>query len=83
MAATTSNFDSTSLIPPSGFPGRPEESQSESDFQVIRRNGSFSPFDSSKISVAITKAFVAVEGTGATSLSSNSRDGRIADPADC
>jgi len=66
MAATTSNFDSTSLIPPSGFSGRPEESQSESDFQVIRRNGSFSPFDSSKISVAITKAFVAVEGTGAT-----------------
>jgi ribonucleoside-diphosphate reductase alpha chain len=66
MAATTSNFDSTTLIPPSGFPGRPEESQSESDFQVIRRNGSFSPFDSSKISVAITKAFVAVEGTGAT-----------------
>jgi ribonucleoside-diphosphate reductase alpha chain len=66
MAATTSNFDSTSLIPPSGFPGGPEESQSESDFQVIRRNGSFSPFDSSKISVAITKAFVAVEGTGAT-----------------
>jgi ribonucleoside-diphosphate reductase alpha chain len=66
MAATTSNFDSTTLLPPSGFPGRPEESQNESDFQVIRRNGSFSPFDSSKISVAITKAFVAVEGTGAT-----------------
>ena len=66
MAATTSNFDSTALIPPSGFPGGPEESQRESDFQVIRRNGSFSPFDSSKISVAITKAFVAVEGTGAT-----------------
>ena len=66
MAATTSNFDSTALLPPSGFPGRPEESQSESDFQVIRRNGSFSPFDSSKISVAITKAFVAVEGASAT-----------------
>ena len=33
---------------------------------MIRRNGSFSPFDASKISVAITKAFVAVEGTSAT-----------------
>jgi ribonucleoside-diphosphate reductase alpha chain len=34
--------------------------------RVIRRNGSFSPFDAGKISTAITKAFVAVEGTGAT-----------------
>jgi ribonucleoside-diphosphate reductase alpha chain len=35
--------------------------------QVIRRNGSFSPFDAGKISAAIAKAFVAVEGTGAES----------------
>jgi ribonucleoside-diphosphate reductase alpha chain len=34
-------------------------------FQVIRRNGGLSAFDASKISVAITKAFLAVEGTGA------------------
>ncbi|MBB3808304.1 ribonucleoside-diphosphate reductase subunit alpha [Pseudochelatococcus contaminans] len=34
-------------------------------FSVIRRNGSLSPFDSSKISVAVTKAFLAVEGTQA------------------
>jgi ribonucleoside-diphosphate reductase alpha chain len=33
--------------------------------QVIRRDGSFSPFQPAKISQAITKAFVAVEGTGA------------------
>ena len=33
--------------------------------QVIRRNGTFSPFDPAKISIAITKAFVAVEGSGA------------------
>ena len=33
--------------------------------QVIRRNGTFSPFDPAKISTAITKAFVAVEGSGA------------------
>ena len=36
-------------------------------FQVIRRSGVLSPFDESKISIAITKAFIAVEGTGATS----------------
>jgi ribonucleoside-diphosphate reductase alpha chain len=30
--------------------------------QVIRRNGTVSKFDASKISVAMTKAFLAVEG---------------------
>jgi ribonucleoside-diphosphate reductase alpha chain len=30
--------------------------------QIIRRNGAVSPFDSDKISVAMTKAFLAVEG---------------------
>src|ERR1700749_1921783 len=33
------------------------------DLQIVRRNGSLSPFDPAKISVAISKAFVAVEGT--------------------
>ena len=33
--------------------------------QIIRRDGTFSPFDPAKISGAITKAFVAVEGSGA------------------
>ena len=31
-------------------------------YQVIRRNGSVTPLDSSKITVALTKAFLAVEG---------------------
>ncbi|MFC0220594.1 ribonucleoside-diphosphate reductase alpha chain [Pseudochelatococcus lubricantis] len=34
-------------------------------FSVIRRNGSLSPFDASKIAVAVTKAFLAVEGNQA------------------
>lgn len=38
---------------------------SEPGYQVIRRNGSVSPFDASKISVALTKAFLAVEGSSA------------------
>jgi ribonucleoside-diphosphate reductase alpha chain len=35
------------------------------DLHVVRRDGSLSPFDPAKISVAITKAFVAVEGSSA------------------
>ncbi|MGY3034180.1 ribonucleoside-diphosphate reductase alpha chain [Bradyrhizobium sp. USDA 4354] len=33
--------------------------------QIIRRNGKVTPFDSAKIAVAMTKAFLAVEGTTA------------------
>jgi ribonucleoside-diphosphate reductase alpha chain len=39
----------------------------EPGFQIIRRNGSVSPFDASKISIALTKAFLAVEGASAAS----------------
>src|SRR5580704_2618722 len=38
---------------------------SEPAMQVIRRNGKVSPFDSGKIAVAMTKAFLAVEGNTA------------------
>lgn len=31
-------------------------------YQVIRRNGTVTPFDASKIAIALTKAFLAVEG---------------------
>src|SRR5438067_13890619 len=37
--------------------------------RVIRRDGSVSPFDANKISVAMTKAFLAVEGDGAAASS--------------
>ncbi len=47
-----------------GFEG--SHTSARTGVQVIRRNGSFSSFDAGKISVAITKAFVAVEGTSAT-----------------
>jgi ribonucleoside-diphosphate reductase alpha chain len=69
MATTTTNtFNSVSPVPSPSFPGgRDVTAQPDRGVQVIRRNGSFSAFDPTKISVAITKAFVAVEGTGATS----------------
>jgi ribonucleoside-diphosphate reductase alpha chain len=44
----------------------PPSSNAVDGFQVIRRNGSLSVFDESKIANAITKAFIAVEGTSAT-----------------
>jgi ribonucleoside-diphosphate reductase alpha chain len=59
--ATLSTFGSA------GLPAIPEQAhEQQPGIRVIRRNGSFSPFDANKISTAITKAFVAVEGTGAT-----------------
>lgn len=37
----------------------------ELGYRVIRRNGTVTPFDPLKITVAVTKAFLAVEGSGA------------------
>ena len=39
--------------------------QTEPGYQVIRRNGTVTPFDATKIAVALTKAFLAVEGNQA------------------
>ena len=38
---------------------------SEPGYQVIRRNGAVTPFDSDKIAVALSRAFLAVEGNSA------------------
>ena len=66
--SATHSLNGTPPVPPPSYPAdRSPSSQADRGFQVIRRNGSFSAFDTSKISVAITKAFVAVEGTSATS----------------
>jgi len=45
-----------------GISSGEERPVSEPGYQVIRRNGSVTPFDLSKIQVAVTKAFLAVEG---------------------
>jgi ribonucleoside-diphosphate reductase alpha chain len=67
--STPHTLNGAPFIPPPADSAERSSSSFRGDlgFQVIRRNGSFSPFDASKISVAITKAFVAVEGPGATS----------------
>lgn len=67
MATQTHSFDPVLPAPLAGYVnGHGPSQQSLPGIQVIRRNGSFSPFDPGKISIAITKAFVAVEGTEAT-----------------
>ena len=52
-------------------PDRSHLNASETDgrYQVIRRNGKLTPFDASKIQVATTKAFLAVEGGKAAASS--------------
>jgi ribonucleoside-diphosphate reductase alpha chain len=50
----------------SATPGKSGSAPTRSTgLQVIRRNGTFSPFDPAKITTAIAKAFIAVEGSGA------------------
>lgn len=62
------SLNPTSAKPAPLFDLRPQSHAtpaSEPGMQIIRRNGSVSPFDASKISVAMTKAFLAVEGNTA------------------
>ena len=41
----------------------PDSAESRySDYKIIRRNGSVGPFEPTKIAIAMTKAFLAVEG---------------------
>ena len=56
-------------IPVAGFPVADDELRAHApgEMRVIRRNGKVNVFDASKISVAITKAFLAVEGGAAAS----------------
>ena len=49
----------------SDTPPLDSETTPPGSFQVIRRNGKVTHFDPSKITVAVTKAFLAVEGGSA------------------
>jgi ribonucleoside-diphosphate reductase alpha chain len=66
MATLTHEFTSPSDGSPSEFNNGHGLPQHAAGLQVIRRSGTFSSFDSRKIALAITKAFVAVEGSEAT-----------------
>ena len=68
QAATQSPSPSPSPVPadtPSASPSPELSTTAPGGYKVIRRNGKVTPFDASKIEVAMTKAFLAVEGGGA------------------
>jgi len=56
--------DRSRNLPPAHSPA-PPSAASEPAYQIIRRNGAVTPFDAGKIAVALTKAFLAVEGGNA------------------
>jgi ribonucleoside-diphosphate reductase alpha chain len=64
-AAVLPDLDPSYQVPTAALGGA-SIAGSPGGFQVIRRSGELSAFDQSKISNAITKAFIAVEGTTAT-----------------
>lgn len=58
-ATSTLTSNGTAAVPPSA---QLRETITEPGYRVIRRNGAVTPFDPAKISIALTKAFLAVEG---------------------
>ena len=62
----TAEIESQAITPEKlGTHGTGAAPSTHSDIRVIRRNGSIAPYDDSKITVAVTKAFLAVEGGNA------------------
>ena len=66
IASVTDSSEAITEIPATK-PGKKEppeapESDTHGEYRVMRRNGKVTRFDASKISVALTKAFIEVEG---------------------
>ena len=59
--ATTGTFPS-SVSSPDAPPDPVSPNKSLEQFKVVRRNGSVVPFEPTKITIAMTKAFIAVNG---------------------
>ncbi len=60
--------DAQTLPPRSAAPAAPPAGD-DPGYRLIRRNGAVTPFDPGKIAVALTRAFLAVEGAGAAGSS--------------
>jgi len=65
MMSAISTFPSErrSFVPLSSESG--DSGSAEPAYRIVRRNGTVTPFDARKISIALTKAFLAVEGCAA------------------
>ncbi|AZI57363.1 ribonucleoside-diphosphate reductase subunit alpha [Nakamurella antarctica] len=63
--ADVSNVSTNDNYPEQPFRIGADSGKSATSMTVVRRNGSTAPFDTSRIAIAITKAFIAVEGDSA------------------
>ncbi len=64
-AETSTQSAAAHNMPPAATPSFDTAATTPGQLRVIRRNGKVTAFDESKIKVAMTKAFLAVEGSGA------------------
>jgi len=71
--SSNGNNGSESIIDETMSTTTPTTEQEDAIYKVIRRNGKVTPFDRSKIEVALTKAFLGVEG-GVAAASSRIHD---------
>ena len=62
-AISTFPSERRSFVPLSSESG--DSGSAEPAYRIVRRNGTVTPFDARKISIALTKAFLAVEGCAA------------------
>jgi ribonucleoside-diphosphate reductase alpha chain len=65
MSLVLDHDRSAPVVPANGSHAPKSPKATAPAFHVLRRNGSLSDFDAAKISVALTKAFLAVEGNSA------------------
>ena len=56
---------SSASVPPTDYSAPVGQPRPYADYKTIRRNGSVVPFEPTKISIAMTKAFIAVKGSQA------------------
>jgi len=62
MLSVATEFAASSPIPPVAMPASPPVDERYVDYKIIRRNGAVVAFEPTKIAIAVTKAFIAVQG---------------------
>ena len=62
MLSVATEFAASSPIPPVAMPSTPAADERYVDYKIIRRNGAVVAFEPTKIAIAVTKAFIAVQG---------------------
>ena len=69
MQTHTANAEATAIPPSDSYSAAEVQSTAPGGMRVIRRNGKVTGFEPEKISIAVTKAFLAVEGGWAAASS--------------